>query len=347
MSGTGTPALEVVAAGLQATVQDCGRVGFFKVGVPPSGAQDLTSLRVANALAGNAVGRPLMVRGDAGAAGIEVLLGGLKVRALRDLRVAVTGAEAGVRVNREAVPQWRRIDLAEGDELQLAPAGRGLRQYLAVEGGIDVPPYLDSRSTFLRGRVGGLEGRPLRAGDVLGVLPTVAPRAAPADHLVDALRPSFPDTWELRVIRGPQDDLFVQESVAAFFESMWTLSPTSDRMGFRFDGPKLSFGPRPDYLRRDAGENPSNIVDDPIPIGGIQVPSGLELIAMGVDGPSAGGLAKIASVLVHDMPRLGQMRPGQKARFVEVTTRESVELMKAEERALAALGENEDGAQPQ
>jgi allophanate hydrolase subunit 2 len=137
-------------------------------------------------------------------------------------------------------------------------------------------------------------------------------------------RPQFDAEWELRVVLGPQDELFEPESIDAFLTARWQLKPSSDRMGCRFDGPALKFRPRNAALEEQAGGDPSNIVDDTIPVGGIQVPSGLEAIAMGVDGPSLGGYAKIATVISCDLCRLAQIRPGQHAVFRSVTVEQAV-----------------------
>src|SRR5581483_21059 len=176
---------------------------------------------------------------------------------------------------------------------------------------------------------GGVAGRPLRRGDQL---PTVAPSAGHFERvgatvneqLREQLRPAFADVVRIRVVLGPQDELFTDQSVEDFLGEEWTLSPVADRMGFRFTGPRLYFKERPPYLLRDAGPDPSNIVDDVIPVGGIQVPSGLEAIVMGVENPTVGGFAKIATVITPDICRVGQLRPGQRVMFTAVHPEEAV-----------------------
>jgi biotin-dependent carboxylase-like uncharacterized protein len=193
-----------------------------------------------------------------------------------------------------------------------------------VAGGIDVPLVLGSRATNVRAGIGGVSGRALRAGDVLragaGELPPAGVRVRPD------LVPAYETPGELRVVLGPQDHLFTPDSVEMFLSTEWRLSPTADRMGCRFVGPALHFLPRPDYLVEQAGSDPSNIVDDSICIGSIQVPSGLEPIAMGVDGPSLGGYAKIATVISPDLSRLAQLRPGDPVRFRAVDSDEAHDL---------------------
>jgi biotin-dependent carboxylase-like uncharacterized protein len=213
-----------------------------------------------------------------------------------------------------------------GGVLRIGLARRGARGYLAIAGGIEVPPYLGSRATHVRGGQGGFDGRALRRGDRL---PLGAPGARARERaglrvreeLVPPLGP-----WTIRVVPGPQDELFTDEAVETFYATAWKLSPVADRMGFRFVGPLLTFRERPAYLVRDAGSGPSDIVDDIIPVGGIQVPGGVEPIVMGVENPTAGGYAKIATVVSADLGRVGQMRPGEEARFVRVGAEEAVRI---------------------
>jgi antagonist of KipI len=314
--------LEVLQPGLQTTVQDLGRPGYLADGIPPSGAFDGAALKLANLVVGNDVGDYVMVGTDPGAAGLEMLLVGPTLRALGSTVIAATGADMQPRVNGEPVPMWTSIVVHAGDEITFGPARTGARAYLAVAGGIAVPPMLGSRATNVRAGIGGLHGRPLRVRDVLAAGPRrrrveeLAGRRIRRDRL-PGYRPV------LRVVLGPQDHLFTPESLHTFLETDWRLSAVSDRMGCRFIGPALHFLPRPDHLVAQAGSDPSNIVDDSICIGSIQVPSGLEPIVMGVDGPSLGGYAKIATVISADLPALAQSRPGDSVRFCAVDADEA------------------------
>jgi antagonist of KipI len=320
--------LEVVKPGVLTTVQDLGRPGYLADGIPPSGAFDGAALKLANLLVGNPVGDHVLVGEDPGAAGLEITLRGPELRVLRDTVIAVTGADIRPAVNGDPIELWTSVAVAAGDVITFGTARRGVRAYLAVAGGIDVPPVLGSRATNVRAGLGGVEGRALKAGDVLpgGAAPgpvsgPVRGRRIHPDHI-----PAYATPGELRVVLGPQDHLFTPESVAEFLSFEWTLSPTADRMGCRFVGPALNFLPRPDHLVEQAGSDPSNIVDDSICIGSIQVPSGLEPIAMGVDGPSLGGYAKIATVISPDLSRLAQLRPGDPVRFRAVDPDEAHDL---------------------
>ena len=331
--------LEVISGGPQTTVQDLGRPGFLHTGMPPSGAFDSFSLRVANLLVGNNPGGRYLVGRDPGDAGLEVLLMGCRLRATADHVIAVTGGDLTPTLNDAPLPMWAAVRVRAGDEIAFKAPRRGVRAYLAVAGGIDVPTFLGSRATNVRAAVGGIEGRGLKPGDQLTVgvpnrdLSALSERAWPEEA-----RPAHTVPWTVRVVLGPQDHLFTPESVETFLTADWKLSPISDRMGCRYIGPKLDFLPRPDYLIDQAGSDPSNIVDDGTPLGGIQVPSGLEPIVMGADVPSFGGYAKIATVIGSDIGVVGQGKPGDTVHFRAITVTEAEDLGLAQEELLIEGG---------
>ena len=330
--------LEVLEGGLRTTVQDMGRRGGQALGIPPSGAQDGFALRIANLLVGNPAGGPLVVRDDPGAAGLEITLGRLKLRALEDHAVALTGADTGAAVDGEAAPCWASFILRRGQTLACGLARRGARAYLAVHGGIDVPLYRGSRATHVSGGFGGLEGRPLAAGDRLPVGAATAPADERAGRrLRPDLVPGYAPPAQVRVVAGPEAHHFTADSVEAFYATAWKLNPKADRTGMRFIGPQLSFKPgRPRYLIEDAGVDPSNIVIDPgAPVGTIQVPSGVEPIVLCVDSPSIGGYARIATVISTDMARLGQVRPFEETRFVRISHEDAVAILARQEALIA------------
>lgn len=331
--------LEVLDGGIQTTVQDMGRRGGQALGIPPSGAQDGFALRVANLLVGNPPGGPLVLREEPGAAGLEIVLGRLKLRASRDHAVALAGADLNATVDGAAVPPWSSFLLRAGRTLACGMARHGARGYLAIHGGIDVPPYLGSRATYVRGRFGGLEGRALRRGDRLPIGPSAAaPAALAGRRLRPGHVPRYGPPWRVRVVAGPEEERFTERGVATFYGTPWTLNPKADRTGMRLIGPTLDFRPgRPRYLVEDAGADPSNIVIDPgAPVGTVQVPSGVEPIVLGVDSPSVGGYARIAVVISPDMARIGQARPLEEVRFVRIAHEEAVAILAAQEDALAA-----------
>jgi antagonist of KipI len=320
----------VIDPGFQTTIQDGGRPGYLAKGVPPSGAQDVWSLRLGSLLVGNALPPPPLTPGHPGDAGLEMTFLGAALQFVEESVVAVTGAEAAVTLDGERAPCWEAITVPAGGVLRVGVIGPGSRAYLSVAGGFDVPLYLGSRSTYVRGSQGGLKGRPLRKGDVVrlgepGELSGLLGRRIRQD-----VRPTLGAPWTIRVVPGPQDELFTPAGLGTFFSADWNLNPMSDRMGFRFIGPPLAMRERPEYLIRDAGSGPADIVDDCIPVGGIQVPGGIEPIAMGVENPTAGGYAKIGVVITADYGVLGQVRPHEVVRFQALTAEEAVAIAHAQ-----------------
>ncbi len=329
--------IDVIRPGLQTTIQDAGRPGYLSRGIPPAGPQDYRSFALASLLVGNPLPPPPLTPGDPGLAGLEILAIGPTLTFDAPALVALTGGHVEATLDGEPVASWTALAVPAGATLKVGKVGPGARAYLAVAGGIDVPSYLGSRATFVRGGQGGLEGRALRKGDRLTVGPggdgDGSGRAVPEE-----LRRRLDERpWTVRVVPGPQDHLFTEAGVELFFSAEWQLSPTSDRMGFRFIGPALEMRERPDYLVRDAGSGPADIVDDIIPVGGIQVPGGIEPIAMGVENPTAGGYAKIGTVISTDLGVLGQIRPMEPVRFAAVSADEAQQIARDEQAEIASL----------
>lgn len=320
--------LTVIEGGFQTTIQDGGRPGYLAKGVPPSGAQDVWALRLGSLLVGNALPPPPLTPGDPGDAGLEMTFLGATLRFDGDAVFALTGAPCAADLDGEPVPAYEAVRARAGSVLRCPAVGPpGVRAYLAVAGGLDVPLYLGSRATYVRGAQGGLKGRSLRAGDTIPIgEPRVEHASLEGRQVPDELRPDLAAPAEIRVVAGPQDHLFTDEGLETFFTAEWKLNPMSDRMGFRFVGPALAMRERPDYLVRDAGSGPADIVDDCIPVGGIQVPGGIEPIAMGVENPTAGGYAKIGTVITADYGKLGQLRPHQSVWFRSVDVDEAVRI---------------------
>jgi biotin-dependent carboxylase-like uncharacterized protein len=297
--------IEVVKPGLSTTVQDAGREGYYNLGIPPSGALDQFSLAAANLLVGN----------REGAAALEIAYLGPELRFGSEAVVAVAGGELAPRVDGDEQPLWEAFTVPAGATLSFAHLRGGARAYLAVAGGIDVPELLGSRSTYALGSLGGFAGRPLAAGDSLPVGAAsgrAASGAVPAD-----LRPTFSTELEIRVVMGLYDHLLTDDGRRAFAETVWTLTPTADRVGFRYKGAKLAMLEREQPF--GAGSDPSNIVDAPYPIGSIQVPGGVEPIILHRDAVSGGGYAMVATVISADMDAVAQSAPGAKTRFVAVS----------------------------
>jgi biotin-dependent carboxylase-like uncharacterized protein len=294
--------LEILSPGPLTTVQDLGRYGFGRYGVPPSGALDSFSLRVANLLVGNPETE----------AGIEITLMGLKVRVLTDLVVALCGGDLQPHLNDKPFAMWCSQLLRKGDILFLKAPRTGCRAYLAVGGGVRVSTVLASKSTNLASKFGGHEGRALRKGDLLF-------SAAPEQHFQNAGkiftphgRPSYTGNWVLRVLPGPQDQDFPEESRRVLFGSSFSASSQSDRTGIRLSGPAL-------HRKKDLGDS---IISEGIVPGAIQVPGDGQPIILLVE-TITGGYRKIATVISADLSLLGQIKPGEQVRFHEVSMAEA------------------------
>jgi biotin-dependent carboxylase-like uncharacterized protein len=320
-------AIEVIKPGLATSVQDAGRPGYYHLGIPLSGALDQYALRTAN----------LLVENDEGAAVLEATLLGPEL-AFRDAAViAVTGAEAVPRINGKEQARNESFPVRVGDRLSFDYMKAGARSYIAVAGGIDVPPILGSRSTYALGALGGFAGRKLAAGDVL-------PTGNAADKrvgrkLAAGLAASYPKSLELRVLPGLYFHRLTEESAKSFFADTWTVAPEADRIGYRYrKGRALSFRERKQPF--GAGSDPSNIVDAGYPYGSIQVPGGVEPIILHRDAVSGGGYAMIGTVISADMDRIAQMQPNNLARFVEVDMAAALKARAEYKSRLARLRES-------
>ncbi len=297
--------VEVIRPGLETTVQDWpGRVGLWRVGVPPSGPMDDRSFRHGNALVGNAEG----------ASGLECLLAGPRLRFSHETVVCVCGAPCSVLVDERPAAQWEPIVAPAGGVLDVGNVGElGMRVYVLIAGGLDVPEYLGSRATFTLGGFGGHGGRPLRDGDVLplGATPPDGRPTAPLD------RAQLVNDWTLAVLEGPHaaPDFFTAASIEAFYDSRWEVHFNSARTGIRL------VGPAPEWARTDGGEaglHPSNIHDTPYAVGTVDF-TGDTPILLGPDGPSLGGFVCPATVLSDERWKLGQLRPGDSVRFAPMS----------------------------
>ena len=307
-----TASIVITAPGFSTTVQDAGRGTQQSLGVPPSGVMDPLAMAAANALVGNPADAAVLEFCHVGP-GFEV--------GDAPLRAAIVGGDAAIRRgDGEIVPANRSVVLQPGETVALRAPQSAVYAVLALSGGIDVPEVMGSRSTFLRGAFGGLDGRPLAAGDTL--------RAEAADlALADQeLAGDLPyGEGPLRVVLGPQADYFDDDSLAAFLSGEYRITRESDRMGMRLDGAPLSHVQGYD------------IATDGVVNGSIQVPgNGLPVLLLR-DRQTTGGYPKIASVVSADLPRLGAMRPGDVVRFAAVGIDEAVALRRAQQQRLDEL----------
>jgi len=317
--------LKVMSSGLLTSVQDLGRFGFGKYGVAPSGALDPFAMRVANLLVGNSESE----------AGLETTLLGLRLAALTDTVVAVSGADLQAAVDRKPAPMWQSFVLRKGSVLSLSGPREGCRAYVAVAGGLAVPSIMNSCSTNLSSGFGGLEGRGLKSGDVLqanrtsGSLP-VGVRLEPGSIPNYADRP-----FKLRVIRGPQNDDFLRAEYDTLLGSTYTASSDMDRTGIRLQGPAVQ-------PRQGA---PESIISEGVLCGAIQVPGdGQPIIILGET--VTGGYRKIATVISADLPLLGQIKPGDGIRFEAVSIDRAVDVFRAAEKVILDLKTRIDAGMP-
>ncbi|WP_328470626.1 urea carboxylase [Actinoplanes sp. NBC_00393] len=299
--GDPEPRITVGRPGLMTTVQDAaGRLGLWQVGVPPSGAMDDRSLRLANLALGN----------DENAAGLECTAGGPQLTFTHPTLVCVTGAPATVTVDGSPVPMWEPVPIPAGGTLDVGEATAGLRTYVALAGGLDVPEYLGSTATFTLGQFGGHGGRALRPGDVLR---TASATGTPAGPVALDLRPAFGEHWDLAVTEGPHGapEFFTRDDIEQLFATKYAVHFNSARTGVRLTGPK------PAWARTDGGEaglHPSNIHDTAYSIGALDF-TGDTPILLGPDGPSLGGFVCPVTVVSGERWKLGQLRPGDTVSF--------------------------------
>jgi len=315
---------EVLSAGTQTSVQDYpGRLGYWAVGVPPSGPMDSRALRLGNRLLGN----------EEGAAALEITMSGPLLRFNCDAVVAVTGAVIPLTLDGVAVAMNTALLIPAGATLALGTiAGAGARSYLCLRGGLQVPDYLGSKSTFTLGQFGGHGGRALRAGDVLHV-PALIDRSA-GEQLADIAE--LPAVRQIRVIYGPHGapEYFTERYIGTFFATQWEVHFNSSRTGVRLIGPK------PEWVRADGGEaglHPSNIHDNPYAIGAVDFTGDMPVI-LGPDGPSLGGFVCPVTVIEADLWQLGQLKAGDKVQFAPVDLKTA--------RILATLNHCGEGACP-
>ncbi|WP_395103474.1 biotin-dependent carboxyltransferase family protein [Actinomadura sp. SCN-SB] len=311
--------------GLYTTVQDTGRDGYYEIGMPPSGAMDQYSYRVANLLVGN----------PDGAAALEATYIGPELEFTDDRLVAVTGAEAPVAVNGEAVPSWQTLAVRAGDVLSFSMITAGARLYIAVSGGIDVPEKLGSRSTYTLTGLGGFEGRKLADGDRLpvGKAGTDAPGPPVGASVPGPLRPEFPDVMPLRTVVGLCSYRLTEAALDSFLGTVWKVTKDADRVGYRLRGGTLDFVEREQPF--GAGGDPANVVDLGYPVGSIQVPGGDEPIVLLNDAVTGGGYATIGTVISVDRDRIAQAKTGDRVSFVPVGLDEALAARRDRARRLA------------
>lgn len=309
-----SPALEILQPGMLTTVQDTGRYGYQRFGMPVAGAMDGFALRAANRLVGNA---------DR-AAGLEITALGPQIRLLDDVCVAIAGAAVAPLLDGEAVPMWQPVMAPAGSLLAFQAPRDGLRAYLAVAGGVAVPAVMGSRSTYIKAGIGGHEGRALAAGDVLSAYEAAGAVSAHR-RMPDGGIPTYGGKAELRVVLGPQNAAFTRQGIRTFLTAEYAVSIHSDRMGYRLEGPAIEH------------MDGADIISDGAPMGAVQVPGDGKPIILLADRGTTGGYTKIAAVISADLDKVAQAMPGGAIAFRAVSLDEARAALREREAILDAI----------
>lgn len=313
--------LNIIKSGLQTTVQDLGRYGFQKYGVITSGAMDPYAHRLANLLVGNAEN----------AATLEIALVGPAIEFETDLFIALCGGDLSPKIDGKEVDTWRPLAVKKGSVLTFGAPKIGSRCYLAVSGGISVPEVMKSQSTYLRAEIGGYHGRALKAGDRLEVNQfsskhlTAFSKAFAKETDWQAPAPRYSAEPTVRMMTGRQYELFDAPSRQLIFNEFYKVSGSSDRMGYRLEGPSLSL------------ENPAELISEAVAFGSIQVPADGNPIVLLADRQTTGGYPKIGQVASIDLPLISQLKPGDRLRFQEISVQEAQRLWVEQEQKIRQL----------
>jgi len=307
---------EINEPGLQTTIQDLGRYGFQNIGVPVSGPMDPFSFKVANILLNN----PL------NCACLETTFLGPKLTALNDTLIAITGANSIAKINDEEIELWKPIEVAKGDVLSFESPLQGMINYVSIKGGIEIPLIMNSRSTYLTGSFGGQEGKALKTGDIL------FSNINSIDN--EFIKTSFPvgfnfikpsDPLELRILITNSSNKFSRESIALLWESTYTISSNSNRIGYRLNGPDITH------------INGADIISSGNEFGAIQVPGDGQPIVLMADRGTTGGYTKIGSIITPDISKLAQAGPNHKINFRPVSFDEAQEILSNTDKVIKSL----------
>ncbi|KHE67294.1 biotin-dependent carboxyltransferase family protein [Halobacillus sp. BBL2006] len=323
--------IHIVKAGLLTTIQDLGRYGYQKHGVIASGVMDSESHRIANLLVGNSPDLATM----------EITLMGPVIEFQDNALISICGGNLSPMINGDSVPMWRPIFIKKGSELRFGNPKQGFRSYLAIAGGFDVPLIMESRSTYLRAEIGGYQGRALEKGDELNInhLSEVSARLLERLEQACGKRSHLTTKWfvaseftpviqsgeTIRIIEGREYGQFTKESQKALTAEDFQIDSKSDRMGYRLNGPQLKRKKQVD------------MVSEAVAFGTIQVPAEGNPIVLLADRQTTGGYPKIAQVVSIDLPKVAQMKPGERIRFEMISLEKAQQLYLERERALDQL----------
>lgn len=306
--------ITILNPGLLTTVQDGGRIGYQAFGVSVSGVMDPRAMNIANILVGN----------DDNEAVLECTMMGPQIRFDVSNVIAVTGGDLGASIDGQPIPTYRAVKVQAGQTLRFTGLRGGCRAFIAFAGGLDIPLVMGSRSTYMKAKIGGLEGRKLQKDDVIGFRD---PKETIHNFDIRGFTPEFVPRKEytIRVILGPQDDMFTEEGVKTFLTETYTVTPEFDRMGCRLDGPVIEH------------KNGGDIISDGIAFGAVQVPSAGKPIIMLADRQTTGGYTKIANVITADFRLLAQMKAGDKVRFEKTSIAAAQEALLAQRATMRIL----------
>lgn len=327
-----TQKIEVLQSGIQTAIQDItGRLGYWDVGVPPSGAIDPLSLNVANQLLGNPYNT----------SGLECTLQGPSLKFHCDSQIVITGGDMPSKLDGLPVPMWQTVNVKKGQVLKCGTMSTGCRSYIGIKGGFHVPEYLGSKATFTLGQFGGHAGRNLLIGDMLAITEY---SAGQSKSLAEDQIPKFGHHWEIAVMYGPHGapDFFTKNDIDTFFSNQFEIHYNSSRTGIRLIGPK------PEWAREDGGEaglHPSNIHDNAYAIGAIDFTGDMPII-LGPDGPSLGGFVCPAVVIHSELWKIGQLKAGDKVKFIPVSYAQAKALDQTYHQSLIASHTDEVNYNP-
>jgi biotin-dependent carboxylase-like uncharacterized protein len=306
--------MHIISPGLFTTIQDEGRIAYQHWGVPVSGAMDRYSLNLANALVGNPWSE----------ACLEMTFTGPTIRFESDAWIALTGGTGQFTVDDKVIQPYASHLIKKDQTLAIGKITNGIRTYLSVAGGLNVPAVMGSKSTYLRGTMGGFEGRALKAGDSIELVSSH--KGVSSRRLDPEFVPVFKDQSELRILPGPEVDRFSVDGIFRFLTEQYTISPQSDRMGYRLKGPAI-----------EQTDKKADICSSPISFGTVQVPKGGLPIIMMADRQTCGGYTRIANVISADHHLLAQLKPGDKVGFREVNLEQAHQLLKEQRERILSV----------
>lgn len=311
----GIKVFQVLKPGFFTTVQDLGRYGYLRYGVPISGAMDTFSLVAAN----------LLVANNPDDACLEITLIGPELQALTKTQIAITGGAASPKINGQHVPMWQTLEVQEGAVVSFGKVESGCRAYLSIRGGVDTPPVLGSRSTYVRGGFGGINGRQLKTEDIIGGFHVSLLKVGYS--MPEELVPQFTDQFKALVILGPQADMFTERGITTFLSSQYKVTLEADRMGYRLEGPIIEHKAKAD------------IISDALLPGAVQIPRNGKPIMIMRDAQTAGGYPKIAVIITPDVSTLGQAKTNDIIEFSKITIQQAHEKISEYYKFLNILSE--------